>query len=47
MPLSKCALCESKKLRFIKNQKASGLLSSLGIKISLNRSFFVLEVLTS
>ena len=37
MPLSKCALCDSKKWRFIKKQKASGLLSSLGIKISLNK----------
>ena len=33
---SKCAVCDGKKLRFIKEQKASGLLSgllsSLGIK---------------
>ena len=32
MILSKCAICYSKKLRFIKNQEAKGLLSKLGIK---------------
>ena len=31
--LSKCAVCDSKKSKFIKQQEASGLLSSLGIKI--------------
>ena len=30
--LSKCAICGSKKSRFIKNQKAKGLLSNLGNK---------------
>ena len=30
--LSKCAICGSKKSRFIKNQEAKGLLSKLGIK---------------
>ena len=30
MVLSKCAICNSKKLRFIKNQEAKGLLSNLG-----------------
>ena len=30
--LSKCALCDSKKSNFIKEQEASGLLNSLGIK---------------
>ena len=30
MLLSKCAVCDSKKSKFIKQQKASGLLSSLG-----------------
>ena len=28
----KCAVCDSKKSNFIKQQEASGLLSSLGIK---------------
>ena len=30
--LSKCAVCDSKKPKFIKEQEASRLLSSLGIK---------------
>ena len=37
MLLSKCAACDSKKLNFIKEKEASGLLSSLGIKILLNK----------
>ena len=37
MLLSKCAVCDSKKLRFIKEQDASGLLSSLGIEKSLSK----------
>ena len=37
MPLSKCAVCESKKSKFIKQQKASGLLRSLETKIFLNK----------
>ena len=49
---SKCAVCDRKKLKFIKEQEASGLLSSLGIKIPLSiifciKSTFVLGVLTS
>ena len=32
MILSKCATCGSKKLRFIKKQEASGILSNLGIR---------------
>ena len=32
MLLSKCAVCDSKKSRSIKQHEASGLLSSLGIK---------------
>ena len=32
MILSKCAICGSKKSRFIKNQEAKGLISKLGIK---------------
>ena len=34
MLLSKCAVCDSKKLKFIKEQVASALLISLGIKAS-------------
>ena len=37
MLLSKCAVCDSKKSKFIIEQEASGLLSSLGIKTSLNK----------
>ena len=36
MLLSKCALCNEKKSRFIKNQEAKGLLSNLGIKTPLS-----------
>ena len=32
MILSKCAICNSKKSKFIKEQEAKGLLSKLGIK---------------
>ena len=32
MLLSKCAVCDSEKSRFIKDQKANGFLSSLGIR---------------
>ena len=32
---SKCAVCDSKKSKFIKDQKASAILSSLVIKIPL------------
>ena len=37
MILSKCAICGSKKSRFIKNQEAKGLLSNLGIKTPLGK----------
>ena len=36
MILSKCAICGSKKPKFINNQEASGLLSKLGIKTLLS-----------
>ena len=35
--LSKYVVCDNKKLKFIKEQEASGLLSSLGIKTPLNK----------
>ena len=35
--LSKCAVCDSKKSKFIKEQEASGLLRSLGIKTPLSK----------
>ena len=37
MVLSKCAICGSKKSRFIKNQEAKGLLCKLGIKTPLSK----------
>ena len=37
MLLLKCTVCDIKKLKFIKQQEASGLLSSLGIKNPLNK----------
>ena len=37
MFLSKHAVFDSKKLKFIKQQEGSGLLSSLGIKTPLNK----------
>ena len=37
MLLSNCAICNSKKSRFIKNQEAKGLLSNLGIKTPLSK----------
>ena len=37
MLLSKCEVCNSKKTKFIKQQEASGLLSSLGIKTPLSK----------
>ena len=35
--LSKCAICGSKKLRFIKKQEVSGILSNLGRKTPLSK----------
>ena len=35
--LSKCAICDSKKSKFIKEQQAKGLLSNLGIRTPLNK----------
>ena len=37
MILSKCAVCGSKKSKFIKEQKAKGLLSNLGIRTPLSK----------
>ena len=35
--LSKCAICNSKKSKFINQQEAKGLLSKLGIKTPLSK----------
>ena len=37
MILSKCAICGSKKSKFIKNQEAKGLLSKSGIRTPLSK----------
>ena len=37
MILSKCAICGSRKPKFIKKQDAKGILSSLGIKTPLSK----------
>ena len=37
MILSECAICGSKKSRFIKKQEPKGLLSKLGIKTPLSK----------
>ena len=36
--LSKCAICDSKKSKFIKKQEAKGLLSNLGLRTPLNKN---------
>ena len=45
MVLSKCAICGSKKSRFIKNQEAKGLLSKLGIKTPLSKVPILSDIL--
>ena len=47
MILSKCAICGSKKLRFVKNQEAKGLLSNLGIKTPLSKVPLLGDVLNA
>ena len=37
MLLSKCAICDSKKSRFMKNQVLKGLLSNLGVRTPLSK----------
>ena len=37
MILSTCAICGNKKLKFIKQQEAKGLLSNLGLRTQLNK----------
>ena len=46
MILSKCAICGSKKSRFIKNQEAKGLLSNLGIKTPLSKVPILSDILS-
>ena len=42
---SKCAICGSKKSKFIKEQQAKGLLSNLGIRTPLNKIPILLDIL--
>ena len=43
--LSKCAICGSKKSRFIKNQEAKRLWSKLGIKTPLSKAPILGDIL--
>ena len=45
MILSKCAICGSKKSRFIKNQEAKGLLSNLGLRTPLSKVPILVDIL--
>ena len=45
MILSKCAICGSKKSRFIKDQEAKGLLSNLVVRTPLSKVPIVGDVL--
>ena len=45
MVLSKCAICGSKKSRFIKNQEAKGLLRSLGLKTPFSKEPILGDIL--
>ena len=45
MVLSKCAICGSKKSRFIKNQEAKRLLSNLGVRTPLSKAPILGEML--
>ena len=37
MILSDCAICDSKKSRFTKNEETKGLLSNLGVRTQLSK----------
>ena len=45
MVLSKCAICGSKKSRFVKNQEAKGLLRNLGVRTPLSREPILCDIL--
>ena len=45
MILSKCAICGSKKSKFIKKQQKKGLFSNLGIRTSLNKIPLIGDIL--
>ena len=43
--LSKCPICDSKKSKFIKEQRAKGLLRNLGIRTPLNKIPLLRDIL--
>ena len=43
--ISKCAICNSKNSRFIKNQEAKGLLSNLGVRTPLSKVLLLGDIL--
>ena len=45
MMLSKCAICGSKKSKFIKEQQIKGLLSNISIKTPLNKILLLGDIL--
>ena len=45
MTLSNCAICGSKKSKFIKNQEAKGLLSNLGLRTQLSKVTLLGDIL--
>ena len=45
MLLAKCAICGSKKPRFIKNQEATEILRNLGLKTPLNKIPLLSDIL--
>ena len=45
MLLSKCAVCSSKKSRFMKEKEAKGILSSLGLKTPLSKILLFGDIL--
>ena len=45
MLLSKCPICGSKKSGFMKEQEASGILSSLGLKASFRKIPLLCDIL--
>ena len=45
--LSKCGVCGSNKSRFVKNQEVKGLLSSLGLENTLDKSTLLGDIFLS
>ena len=45
MVLSKCAICDSERSRFVKNQEAKGLVSNLGVRTPLSKEPILGDIL--